>query len=171
MLTILLKNISRVVSDESDNLCLANPSATHPLGKGGFFKGEGLLTQADCPPVIDIFTKEIANLPNQPSCSKAPFFKDKASHICWRDKVITGKGICPNSIQFRASRRLGDFFASSEIFMSIINTNKMINKDSISNTVHPVPAPFSTNALKSRSNNEGGNNQKDTLFNRGNRLS
>jgi len=38
-------------------------------------------------------------------------------------------------------------------------------------TVHPVPAPFSTNALKSRSSNEGGNNQKDTLFNRGNAIS
>lgn len=169
MLTILLKNISRVVSDESDNLCLANPST--PLGVGGFLKGVRLLTQADCPPVIDIITKEIAKLPNQPPSSKAPFFKDRVWRICWRDKVITGKGSCPNSIQFRASKRLGDFFATSEIFMFVINTNKMINKDSISNTVHPVPAPFSTNALKSRSNNEGGNNQKDTLFNRGNRLS
>jgi len=55
--------------------------------------------------------------------------------------------------------------------MSIINTNKIIDNDSISHTVHPVPAPFSTNALKSRSSNEGGNNQKDTLFNRGNQLS
>jgi hypothetical protein len=34
--------------------------------------------------------------------------------------------------------------------------------------VHPVPAPFSTNALSNSKINEGGNNQKLILFNRGN---
>ena len=34
--------------------------------------------------------------------------------------------------------------------------------------VHPVPAPFSTNALSNNKINEGGNNQKLMLFNRGN---
>jgi hypothetical protein len=38
-------------------------------------------------------------------------------------------------------------------------------------TVHPVPAPFSTKALISNNNNEGGNNQNDTLFNLGNAMS
>jgi len=35
-------------------------------------------------------------------------------------------------------------------------------------TVHPVPAPFSTNELRSNNISEGGNNQKEILFNRGN---
>jgi hypothetical protein len=34
--------------------------------------------------------------------------------------------------------------------------------------VHPVPAPFSTNALSNNNISEGGNNQKLILFNRGN---
>jgi len=34
--------------------------------------------------------------------------------------------------------------------------------------VHPVPAPFSTNALSNNKINEGGNNQKLMLFNLGN---
>ena len=34
-----------------------------------------------------------------------------------------------------------------------------------------VPAPFSTNALISNNNNEGGNNQNDTLFSRGKAIS
>ena len=36
--------------------------------------------------------------------------------------------------------------------------------------VHPVPAPFSTNALSNNKINEGGNNQKLILFNLGNLL-
>lgn len=55
--------------------------------------------------------------------------------------------------------------------MSITNTNKMIDKNCISYTVHPVPAPFSTSALNNNNSNEGGNNQKETLFNRGNAIS
>jgi hypothetical protein len=38
-------------------------------------------------------------------------------------------------------------------------------------TVHPVPAPFSTNELTSSNIRAGGNNQKDTLFNLGNAIS
>jgi hypothetical protein len=38
-------------------------------------------------------------------------------------------------------------------------------------TVHPVPAPFSTNELRSNNISEGGNNQKEILFNRGNAIS
>jgi len=34
-------------------------------------------------------------------------------------------------------------------------------------TVHPVPAPFSTNELTSSNISEGGNNQKEILFNLG----
>jgi hypothetical protein len=34
-------------------------------------------------------------------------------------------------------------------------------------TVQPVPAPFSTNELSNNSISEGGNNQKDILFNLG----
>ena len=33
-----------------------------------------------------------------------------------------------------------------------------------------IPAPFSTNALISNNNNEGGNSQNDTLFSRGNQF-
>jgi len=38
-------------------------------------------------------------------------------------------------------------------------------------TVQPVPAPFSTNALNNNKSNEGGNNQKETLFKRGKAIS
>jgi hypothetical protein len=38
-------------------------------------------------------------------------------------------------------------------------------------TVHPVPAPDSTNELDKRSINDGGNSQKLILFNRGNAIS
>ena len=38
-------------------------------------------------------------------------------------------------------------------------------------TVQPVPAPFSTKALNRSNNKEGGSNQKETLFNRGNAIS
>ena len=38
-------------------------------------------------------------------------------------------------------------------------------------TVHPVPAPFSTKALSNNKINEGGNNQKDILFNLGKAIS
>ena len=38
-------------------------------------------------------------------------------------------------------------------------------------TVHPVPVPTSTIADKSNKINEGGNNQKEILFNRGNAIS
>jgi hypothetical protein len=37
-------------------------------------------------------------------------------------------------------------------------------------TVQPVPAPFSTKALNKSNNKEGGNNQNDTLFKRGNQF-
>ena len=37
-------------------------------------------------------------------------------------------------------------------------------------TVQPVPAPDSTNELDKRRINEGGNNQNDILFKRGNRI-
>ena len=37
-------------------------------------------------------------------------------------------------------------------------------------TVHPVPAPFSTNALNNSNNSDGGNNHRDILFKRGNLL-
>ena len=67
--------------------------------------------------------------------------------------------------------RFEDFPASSRVFMSNVNTNKTINKYSISHTVHPVPAPFSTKALNKSNNREGGNNQNDMLFKRGNAIS
>jgi hypothetical protein len=38
-------------------------------------------------------------------------------------------------------------------------------------TVQPVPAPFSTNALNKSNNSEGGNNQNEILFKRGNAIS
>ena len=38
-------------------------------------------------------------------------------------------------------------------------------------TVHPVPAPFSTNELINNNNNEGGNNQNEILFNLGKAIS
>jgi hypothetical protein len=38
-------------------------------------------------------------------------------------------------------------------------------------TVQPVPAPFSTNEETSNNINDGGNNQKLTLFNLGNAIS
>ena len=38
-------------------------------------------------------------------------------------------------------------------------------------TVQPVPAPFSTKELNRSNNNEGGNNQNDTLFKRGKAIS
>jgi len=38
-------------------------------------------------------------------------------------------------------------------------------------TVHPVPAPPSTNAESNNNNNDGGNNQKLILFIRGNAIS
>lgn len=47
----------------------------------------------------------------------------------------------------------------------------MINNNCIFHTVQPVPAPFSTRALISNNNNEGGNNQNDTLFNLGKAIS
>ena len=37
-------------------------------------------------------------------------------------------------------------------------------------TVHPVPAPFSTKALNNNKISEGGNNQNDILFKRGNQF-
>ena len=37
-------------------------------------------------------------------------------------------------------------------------------------TVHPVPAPVSARELNNNKINEGGNNQNEILFNRGNRL-
>jgi hypothetical protein len=38
-------------------------------------------------------------------------------------------------------------------------------------TVHPVPAPDSTKELDNNNINDGGNNQNDILFNRGNAIS
>jgi hypothetical protein len=38
-------------------------------------------------------------------------------------------------------------------------------------TVHPVPAPFSTNELSNSKISEGGSNQKEILFKRGNAIS
>ena len=43
--------------------------------------------------------------------------------------------------------------------------------DSGGYTVHPVPAPFSTNALASRRIREGGSSQNEILFSRGNAIS
>ena len=54
--------------------------------------------------------------------------------------------------------------------MSIVNTNKTIDKYGISHTVQPVPAPFSTNALNKSNNREGGKSQKEMLFKRGNAI-
>ena len=47
-------------------------------------------------------------------------------------------------------------------------TDRLKIWDSLSLTVHPVPAPFSTNALNNNKINEGGNNQNEMLFNLGN---
>jgi hypothetical protein len=41
----------------------------------------------------------------------------------------------------------------------------------IFSTVQPVPAPFSTSELTSNKIREGGNNQKETLFNLGKAIS
>lgn len=45
---------------------------------------------------------------------------------------------------------------------------RLVISDSLSLTVHPVPAPFSTNALNNNKISEGGNNQNEMLFNLGN---
>ena len=120
MLILLLQNTSRVVSDEPDILVI-------------IFNNK-VLTQADCPRVIDIFTAEVYK---------------------------------PASIQFQVE----EFPASSEVFMSTNNTNKMANKNCIFSTVQPVPAPCSTNELANNNINEGGNNQNDILFNLGKAIS
>lgn len=49
--------------------------------------------------------------------------------------------------------------------------NILAIKDSLPITVHPVPAPFSTNALNKSNISEGGSNQKEILFNRGKAIS
>lgn len=67
--------------------------------------------------------------------------------------------------------RLEEFPASSEIDAQISITDKLISANSISFTVHPVPAPFSTNALANSRISDGGNSQKEMLFNRGNAIS
>lgn len=66
--------------------------------------------------------------------------------------------------------RVEEFPASSEICTPINTTNVKISANSISSTVHPVPAPFSTNELTSSKISEGGNNQKEILFNLGNQI-
>ena len=52
----------------------------------------------------------------------------------------------------------------------IMGSNSIPENIIFSSTVHPVPAPFSTNALNNSNNNEGGNNQNETLFNLGNQF-
>ena len=49
--------------------------------------------------------------------------------------------------------------------------NLLAIKDSLPITVHPVPAPFSTNELISSKISEGGNNQNEMLFNLGKAIS
>jgi hypothetical protein len=77
------------------------------------------------------------------------------------------------SIRFR----IEEFLASSEVFFSIIRLKKIIDSNGVfddiqsSLTVQPVPAPFSTKELTSNNIKDGGNNQKETLFNRGNAIS
>jgi hypothetical protein len=53
--------------------------------------------------------------------------------------------------------------------MFIINIK--IDNNSISYTVHPVPAPLSIKALTRSKINEGGSNQKLTLLSLGNAMS
>ena len=62
-------------------------------------------------------------------------------------------------------------FPHRVVFNRLISfTNKLKILDSLSLTVHPVPAPFSTKELTNNKINEGGNNQNDMLFNLGNLL-
>jgi hypothetical protein len=63
--------------------------------------------------------------------------------------------------------RVEEFPASSEICAPVNTTNVKSGTNSISSTVHPVPAPFSTNALASSRIREGGSSQNEILFNRG----
>jgi len=63
--------------------------------------------------------------------------------------------------------RIEEVPASNGIVNVIIKTNIIINNSCIFQTVHPVPGPFSTKALNKSNNSEGGNNQKEMLFNLG----
>lgn len=55
--------------------------------------------------------------------------------------------------------------------MGVRNKENRINNNRVSFTVHPVPAPFSTNALINNNANDGGNSQNEILFNRGKAIS
>jgi hypothetical protein len=86
---------------------------------------------------------------------------------CPRDTdIFTVVLLQPTSIQLRFE----EFPASSEVFFPNIYIEKILGSNSISSTVHPVPAPFSTKALNNNKANEGGNNQNEILFNRGNAI-
>lgn len=119
----LLKDTSRVVSDELVDI---------------------VLTQADCPRVIDIFT--------------AVLLPPASSRIRLKLWIVE------------------EFPASSEVFVPSMHTDNMIGSNGIpediisSSTVHPVPAPFSTNELTNNNTSEGGSNQKLILLSRGNAI-
>jgi hypothetical protein len=59
--------------------------------------------------------------------------------------------------------QIGKFLASSEVLKLLMPTIRI--------TVHPVPAPPSTKLEVINKVNDGGNNQKLILFNRGNAIS
>ena len=72
--------------------------------------------------------------------------------------------------------RIEDFPAYSEIYallfrLAVLDSSNIqqnnVNSIPLRDTVQPVPAPFSTNALASSRIREGGSSQNEILFNRG----
>lgn len=99
-------------------------------------------------------------------------------HICIIPSISTTQADCPQVIDIitalnstSSQFRLEDFPASSEILRLTITAPIKISQNSITFTVHPVPAPFSTNELNNSKISEGGNNQKEILFNLGKAIS
>jgi hypothetical protein len=84
---------------------------------------------------------------------------------------IVTTAIRPKGHTMSSQFRVEEFPASSEICAPVNTTNVKSGTNSISSTVHPVPAPFSTNALASSRIREGGSSQNEILFNRGKAIS
>jgi hypothetical protein len=119
---LLLKGTPRVVSDELVNV----------------------LTQADCPLVVVIFTAVL--LP-------------PASRQLRIEEFPASSGVFVTIIRSIFTLDL------------IMGSNSIPENILFSPTVHPVPAPFSTRALTNNKISEGGNNQKLILFNLGKLIS
>lgn len=87
--------------------------------------------------------------------------------------IFTAVLVLPASSQFRVE----EFPATSEVFVTIMNTDVIMGSNSIpeniisSFTVHPVPAPPSISEPVNNKIREGGSSQKLILFKRGNAIS